>query len=374
MFRTLIAGVVALIAVAQPGAALAQSASALSGFVRDSSGAPVPGALVRVIAESAGTTVEKVSDEQGAYRAEALSSGRYRVETVLEGFETTVRRVALEPGQAAALDLTLTPVTPQRGRRRHRPSRRRDRSGGADSGVCRERRARRDCRRLQCQSRQGSDPDGAVLFDEPAQLRHQYPRPRCAVRPHERWHRGRRRPLRRRRVLRAPGGGNPGLPRPRTHRSPARTARDAVRQEHDRRCHQRDDAAAVLHAAERLRVELRQSRLRPGERLGHGRSLQQGRRARFVLGHAARRHRLQRGDARRGQRLEQRRRSRPVADCAVRQSSRSTRPSITRGSGPTATRRSSPASRRRSGQRTGSTRRLPPISATRRQASMPSTA
>ena len=109
MFRTLIAGVVAVIVVAQPGAAQAQSASALSGFVRDTSGAPVPGALVRVIAESAGTTVEKVSDEQGAYRAEALSSGRYRVETVLEGFETTVRRVVLEPGQAAALDLILTP-------------------------------------------------------------------------------------------------------------------------------------------------------------------------------------------------------------------------------------------------------------------------
>ena len=109
MFRTLIAGVVTLIAVAQPGAALAQSTSALSGFVRDASGAPVPGALVRVIAESAGTTTEKVSDEQGAYRADALSSGRYRVETVLAGFETAVRRVALEPGQAAALDLTLTP-------------------------------------------------------------------------------------------------------------------------------------------------------------------------------------------------------------------------------------------------------------------------
>ncbi len=109
MFRTLIAGVVAVIVVAQPGAALAQSASALSGFVRDTSGAPVPGALVRVIAEAAGTTIEKVSDEQGAYRAEALTSGRYRVETVLEGFETTVRRVALEPGQAAALDLILTP-------------------------------------------------------------------------------------------------------------------------------------------------------------------------------------------------------------------------------------------------------------------------
>ena len=109
MFRTLIAGVVTLVAVGQPGVVFAQSTSALSGFVRDASGAPVPGALVRVIAESAGTTVEKVSDEQGAYRADALSSGRYRVEIVLPGFETAVRRVALEPGQAAALDLTLTP-------------------------------------------------------------------------------------------------------------------------------------------------------------------------------------------------------------------------------------------------------------------------
>ncbi len=299
MFRTLIAGVVALIVVAQPGAALAQSASALSGFVRDTSGAPVPGALVRVIAESAGTTVEKVSDEQGAYRAEALSfrplsrgDGARRIRD-----DRAASRPRAGTGGGARSD--SDPVTPQRGRRRHRPPHRRDRSGGADSGVCRERRTRGDRGRLQCQSRQGPDPDGAVLFDEPAQLRHQYPRARRAVRPHERWHRGRRRSLRRRRVLRAPGGGNPGLPRPRTHRSPARSAGDAVRQEHDSRGHQRDDAAAVVHDAERLRVELRQSRLRPGERLGHGRSVQQGRRARLVLGHAARRHRLQRGDARR---------------------------------------------------------------------------
>ena len=93
-----------------------------------------------------------------------------------------------------------------------------------------------------------TDPDGAVLLDQPAQLGDQHPRPRRAVRPDQRRHRAGRRPLHRRRLLRAPGVGDARLPRRRADRSAARTAGHALRQEHHRRRDQRHDAQAELHA------------------------------------------------------------------------------------------------------------------------------
>ena len=50
-----------------------------------------------------------MTNEQGAYRADGLAAGPYRVETALDGFETSVRRLVLEAGQTTALDVTLTP-------------------------------------------------------------------------------------------------------------------------------------------------------------------------------------------------------------------------------------------------------------------------
>jgi iron complex outermembrane receptor protein len=87
---------------------MAQTGS-ITGLVRDSSGAAVPGATVRVVAEASGRTVEAITNEQGAYRAEALQAGEYRLETALDGFETAVRRLVLEGGQTSAIDVTLTP-------------------------------------------------------------------------------------------------------------------------------------------------------------------------------------------------------------------------------------------------------------------------
>ena len=50
-----------------------------------------------------------VTDERGLYRATALPPTTYRLEVALDGFETAVRRIVLEVGQAAAIDVTLTP-------------------------------------------------------------------------------------------------------------------------------------------------------------------------------------------------------------------------------------------------------------------------
>ena len=109
MFRRLFT-LVGLIVALGPGAVWAQTATGIiTGLVRDSSGAAVPGATVRVVAEATRTTVEAVTNEQGSYRAEGLKAGPYRLETALDGFETAVRRLVLEGGQTSAIDVTLTP-------------------------------------------------------------------------------------------------------------------------------------------------------------------------------------------------------------------------------------------------------------------------
>ena len=66
-----------------------------------------------------------------------------------------------------------------------------------------------------------------------------------------------------------PAVGDARLPRRRAGRSAARTAGHALRQEHDRRRHQRHDPQAQLHAGHRVRAQLRQPRIRSGEGLDH---------------------------------------------------------------------------------------------------------
>ena len=90
--------------------AFAQGAAvAVSGLVRDSSGAPIPGVVVRVVNEETGAAVEAVSDGQGAYNAE-VAPGRYKVEAALDGFETASKQLVVNAGQPVAGDITLEPA------------------------------------------------------------------------------------------------------------------------------------------------------------------------------------------------------------------------------------------------------------------------
>src|SRR5262245_7097313 len=93
-----------------PALAVAQPGGSIAVVVRDSSGAPIPGVTIRIVAEE-GTdqALDAVSDAQGALHAAALAPGRYRVEARLEGFDAAVRRIAIEAGMPAVLDLTLNP-------------------------------------------------------------------------------------------------------------------------------------------------------------------------------------------------------------------------------------------------------------------------
>src|SRR4051812_2721893 len=89
---------------------LAQSGtSTISGVVRDSTDAPLPGATVKVVNEDTGVAVETVSNAEGLYRVPALVPGHYRVEIILEGFDVAVRRpITLEVSQTLAIDAVLS--------------------------------------------------------------------------------------------------------------------------------------------------------------------------------------------------------------------------------------------------------------------------
>ena len=82
--------------------------STITGIVKDESAAAIPGAQVKVTNEDTGVSLDTLTNGDGAYRAVALVPGIYRVEIVLDGFESATRRpIALEVGQTLAADVTL---------------------------------------------------------------------------------------------------------------------------------------------------------------------------------------------------------------------------------------------------------------------------
>src|SRR5438094_5752034 len=104
--RSIIFIVCALVLHASTAAAQVDRAS-LTGTVKDSSDAVVPGATVT--ARNIGTTVpsQAVTDSQGTYVIAGLIPGYYLVEVELSGFNKMSRTVDLETGQRARVDFKL---------------------------------------------------------------------------------------------------------------------------------------------------------------------------------------------------------------------------------------------------------------------------
>ena len=74
--------------------------------LRTSRARRVPGASIRVVNEATGVAVEAFTDEQGSYRrSRAGAADSTALEAMLDGFETVVRRVVLEAGQTATIDV-----------------------------------------------------------------------------------------------------------------------------------------------------------------------------------------------------------------------------------------------------------------------------
>ena len=214
MFRTLRVITTALL-LGVPALASGQAGTAvITGTIRDASGGTIPGAVVRIVNEQT-----RGARRCRQRRAGGVSTGRAAGRRAIvsrsrsSGFEPAVRQVVLATGETAAVELTLTPARLTEGvvvtaRRVEEAA-----QEVADPADGRRPRPGRERRRLQRQPLEGADPDGAVLFDQPAQLGDQHPRPRRAVRPDQRRARAGRRPLHRRRLLRAPGVGDARLPR-----------------------------------------------------------------------------------------------------------------------------------------------------------------
>ena len=81
--------------------------AALTGIVHDSSGAVVPGALVKLTPIAGGAEREVKATDTGVYQVTGLGSGEWLVEITAAGFQTVAQTVRLEVGQRAQLDVTL---------------------------------------------------------------------------------------------------------------------------------------------------------------------------------------------------------------------------------------------------------------------------
>ena len=107
MFRKLACILVSGLIVSQ--LALAQVTSgAISGVIRDSTGAVIPDAAVAVKDLDTGSSRTVVTDNQGRYRALRLPVGDYEIQASKEGFQTEIRRgIQLTVGRQATVDFEL---------------------------------------------------------------------------------------------------------------------------------------------------------------------------------------------------------------------------------------------------------------------------
>ncbi|MBI3940238.1 MAG: carboxypeptidase regulatory-like domain-containing protein, partial [Acidobacteria bacterium] len=85
------------------------STGTLSGVIKDSSGALLPGVNVTVKQVDTGQTRVIITDDGGRYRIPQLALGNYEVVAELAGFQTSLRRgITLMVGQEETVDFTLT--------------------------------------------------------------------------------------------------------------------------------------------------------------------------------------------------------------------------------------------------------------------------
>ena len=101
--------VCALLGTTTPLLAQAVQTSALTGTVKDSTGAVLPGVTVNVSSpQQVGGVQTSVTDSQGIYRFPALHPGVYEMETTLAGFKTVKRsEIVLALGTTTTIDVSL---------------------------------------------------------------------------------------------------------------------------------------------------------------------------------------------------------------------------------------------------------------------------
>ena len=84
--------------------------ASVRGVVVDSSGKPVPDAMIRVVSETTGELRTALTGaEDGRFAVPALQPGLYRIEAEKPGFSVRSSRVELQVNQERWLDMALTP-------------------------------------------------------------------------------------------------------------------------------------------------------------------------------------------------------------------------------------------------------------------------
>ena len=87
---------------------------AISGTVRDATGALVPGATVTATNTDTNISRSTVTDTQGFYRIPALEAGRYAVKAELSGFQTVeykdIRLVSASEYRARSMGLSMRTI------------------------------------------------------------------------------------------------------------------------------------------------------------------------------------------------------------------------------------------------------------------------
>ena len=80
----------------------------LAGVVRDSSGAPMAGARLKISSRSTGLTRTIVTSASGDYAFSSLFPGQYEVSVEAPGFQQAVRDAAVQAGETTTADFKLT--------------------------------------------------------------------------------------------------------------------------------------------------------------------------------------------------------------------------------------------------------------------------
>ncbi len=100
--------IVALLALVAPSAALAQvDRATLSGTVKDSGGAVLPGATVSIKNLATNVASQQPTTETGSYLFVNLIPGKYQIDVELSGFKKSSQVVTLDVGARARVDASL---------------------------------------------------------------------------------------------------------------------------------------------------------------------------------------------------------------------------------------------------------------------------
>src|ERR1041385_5243117 len=88
-----------------PAAALAQvDRATLTGTIKDTGGAVLPGATVTLTNAATNVASQQQPTETGSYLFVNLIPGRYRIDAELSGFKKSSQSAVLEVGQRARID------------------------------------------------------------------------------------------------------------------------------------------------------------------------------------------------------------------------------------------------------------------------------